>query len=226
MKKKIKWAKYGFEFLTVLVGILVAFQLNEYSISKKQEKTLNNHFEYILGETELNKVNIDRAMQAANFSLSVVDTLINLVNQENHMERINLLAFRALNFESAYIQKTAYLTLIESGDIRFLADFKLKSETVLLYEFYNWMASIEEIGNIALTENYYPYMQENFDMLNATLQDRSIYFSKKFINALAMYRYGLTQRIQKYKDTLEKVEFYLTVLSESDMEINMGTATP
>lgn len=223
MNKKIEWAKYGLEFLTVLIGILIAFQLNEYTVSKKQQKTLNNHFEYILGETEQNEVNIDKAMKAANFSLSVVDTLISLINDESNIERINLLAFRALNFEGAYIQKNAYLTLVESGDIRFLDDFKLKSETVLLYDFYNWMASIEEIGNIALTENYYPYMQENFDMLNAKLQDRSIYFSKKFINALAMYRYGLNQRIQKYKDTLEKVQFYLKVLADSEMDITTKT---
>ena len=62
-------------------------------------------------------------------------------------------------------------------------------------------------------------MQKNFDMLNATLQKQDIYFSKEFINALAMYRYGLQQRIDKYKDTQESIQSYLKVLAESSMHI-------
>lgn len=216
MKGKQHWAKYGLEFLTVLIGILIAFQLNEYATNRKQQKTLQNHFQYISEETHRNDRSLDRAIQNSNRSLSVVDTLISLVQNNGNVKKINELAFRALNFEGAYIQKNAYLTLTESGDIRFLNDFELKSKTVLLYEFYQWMASVEEIGFIAMREDYYPYMKENFDMLNAQVQAREVYFSRKFVNALALYRYAMTERLKKYKECKEQVRLYLEVL-ETEM---------
>ncbi|GAB5524926.1 MAG: hypothetical protein Roseis2KO_27980 [Roseivirga sp.] len=212
MKQKQHWAKYGLEFLTVLIGILIAFQLNEYATNRKQQKTLQNHFKYITEETQRNDNSLDRAIANSNGSLSVVDTLISLVQNDGNIERINGLAFRALNFEGAYIQKNAYLTLTESGDIRFLNDFELKSKTVLLYEFYEWMASIEQIGFVAMSEDYYPYMKEHFDMVNATVQDRELYFTKKFANALALYRYALIERLKKYKECKEQIRQYLEVL--------------
>ncbi len=212
MKGNQNWAKYGLEFLTVLIGILIAFQLNEYATSRKQQKTLQNHFKYIAEETQRNDNSIDRAITNSNRSLSVVDTLISLVQNNGNIQRINGLAFRAMNFEGAYIQKNAYLTLTESGDIRFLNDFELKSKTVLLYEFYKWMASIEEIGFVAMREDYYPYMKANFDMLNATVQAREVYFTKKFANALALYRYALIERLKKYEECKGQIKQYLDVL--------------
>lgn len=215
MKGKQNWIKYGLEFLTVLVGILIAFQLNEYATHRQQQKTLQDHFKYIAEETQRNDNSLDRAIINSNRSLSVVDTLISLVQNNGNIQRINGLAFRAMNFEGAYIQKNAYLTLTESGDIRFLNDFELKSKTVLLYEFYKWMASIEEIGFVAMREDYYPYMKEHFDMLNASLQAPEVYYSRKFANALALYRYALTERLKKYGECKEQISQYLAVLENN-----------
>lgn len=220
MKGKQHWVKYGLEFFTVLIGILIAFQLNEYSTNRKQQKTLQNHFKYIAEETQRNDNSLDRAIANSNRSLSVVDTLISLVQNNGNIQRINGLAFRALNFEGAYIQKNAYLTLTESGDIRFLNDFELKSKTVLLYEFYKWMASIEEIGFLAMREDFYPYMKESFDMLNASVQAPEVYYSRKFANALALYQYALTERLKKYKDCKEQIRLYLEILETQVTNLN------
>ena len=55
IKKKIDWLNYSLEFFVVLIGILVAFQLNKCSANKEQSKTIETHLDQILVETKFNK---------------------------------------------------------------------------------------------------------------------------------------------------------------------------
>ena len=213
MKNKINWASYGLEFLTVLVGILIAFQLNEYSTSKRQQNTLEEHFRYIKEETDFNKRAVERGKAATEEVLTVVDSVLKLIEAKGDINTINQMAFRILKFDGVYFKRNAYVTLIESGDIRFLKDFELKSATINLYEFYKWTGAIEQIGYDTMSERYYPYLYDHFDLLNGVLQKEQIYYDQEFINALAMCRFALASRITKYGECIEQIEKYETLLS-------------
>ena len=54
-KNKIDWLNHGLEFLVVIVGILLAFQLNKCSETRSTEKLLQNHINYIEIECDENK---------------------------------------------------------------------------------------------------------------------------------------------------------------------------
>lgn len=43
MKQKIDWLNHGLEFAFVLVGILIAFQLNNWSIKNDEKDLVNLH---------------------------------------------------------------------------------------------------------------------------------------------------------------------------------------
>ena len=213
MKKKINWTSYGLEFLTVLIGILIAFQLNEYATGRQQQNTLKEHFRYIAEETEYNRKSMTRGLSNTEQVLEAVDSVLSLIQSKGDINTINRMAFRILKFDGVYLKRNAYVTLIESGDIRFLKDFQLKSATINLYEFYKWTAAIEQIGYDTMSERYYPYLFRNFDLLNGELQDKAVYYSQEFVNALAMFRFALDSRIQKYKDCLGQIEKYQARLS-------------
>lgn len=59
MNKKIDWVNHTFEFAVVLIGILLAFQLNTCSSENKQNTTINIHLSEIKEETESNQKNLE-----------------------------------------------------------------------------------------------------------------------------------------------------------------------
>lgn len=213
MKTKINWTSYLLEFLTVLIGILIAFELSEYANSQRQKDTLQEHFRYIAEETEYNKRALERGQAVTEETLTAVDSILSLIQSRGDINAINSMAFKLLRFDGVYLKRNAYVTLIESGDIRFLEDFKLKSATINLYEFYKWTGAVEQIGYDTMTDRYYPYLYEHFDLLDGNLQNPEIYFDKEFINALAMFRFAVNSRITKYAECLTEVEKYLDLLT-------------
>lgn len=214
MKKKINWASYALEFLTVLIGILIAFQLNEYATSQRQQDILKEHFRYIKEETDYNRKALETGKTDATDILAAVDSVLNLIQSKGSSASINQMAFRILKFDGVYFKRNAYVTLIESGDIRFLKNFDIKSATINLYEYYKWTEAVEQIGYDTMSERYYPYLYEHFDLLNGALQNEEVYYDQEFVNALAMFRFALISRISKYEDCIGQIDSYMDLLAE------------
>jgi hypothetical protein len=210
--KKINWPNLIAEFLVVLLGILIAFQLNTCAVNKKQEQTVENHLTYLKKETTFNKSNIEKGIDFLKANLQKVDSLITLIQTNGDVTLMNTLSFDLLNYGSAYLQKNAYNSLITSGDIRFINNFNLKTKTINLYEFYTWVELDDKIGVDAYTKNYFPYVHNNFDLLTATPQSKDLYTTKEFKNILGTYRYSLKKRITKYEDCLTQINNYLQLL--------------
>jgi len=138
-----------------------------------------------------------------------------LIGKKEDLTRINSLSFELLNVGFLYIRKNAYRLLIDSGDIRFMKDFSAQKRIINLYEYYGWTESYNQSTRNAYQEDFFPYIKENFDLINASLQDESIYFSKQFKNALSTYRYALDVRIKKLKDCKKEIDDFLKVMNQN-----------
>ncbi len=215
--RKVNWRDHLIGFVVVVLGIIIAFQLNNYSNSIRQNKTVRNHFEYIKDETVTNKNSMVGAIKRSEASLLKVDSLLELLKQKGNLAEINGLMFQLMEFTNVYLRKNAYLTLTESGDIRWIQDYELKTKTINLYEYYSWTQAIESVSSNSLIEQYYPYVRKNMDFVNGSIQEGSLYFNKEFMNVVATYRYTHYGKINKYKDCLEQMELFLQLLEAEDL---------
>lgn len=209
MRNKIDWLNHGLEFLVVLIGILIAFQLNNYATTKEQNKTIAIHLTQILEETEFNKKNFENGIAYAQSNLAKLDTIFRLFGEKGNNEKINSLSIELLNLGGVYIRKNAYLNLIESGDIKFMKDFEQKSKIIDLYEFYKWVESFNEISFNLYSSDYYPYIRDNFDLVGGTTQSDDIYEAKLFKNVLGAYYRTSKNKLEKYEECLSQIKEYL-----------------
>jgi len=177
-KVKIDWLNHSLEFFVVIIGILLAFQLNKCSTDGQQKKTVDIHLEQIKEETKQNKKSLELALELGEQNLSKLDTVFMLLYQENDYHKINLLSMELLNLGGSYLRKNAYQTLVESGDIRFIHKFKVKQKIINLYEYYKWVEAFDEISTTVHLQDYYPYVKNNFDLIGGKIQEEEIYQSK------------------------------------------------
>lgn len=212
--KKINWVDHLIAFVVVVIGIFIAFQLNSYSESVRQRKTIRNHLANIKEETKSNKALLDSAIRRSEAVLGLTDEVLQHIKNQGSPEKLNTYIFRLMEYNNVYIRKNAYLTLIESGDVRWINDYELKTKTINLYEYYKWTLALEKIASDVLIEQYYPYIRKNMDFLNMEVQERDVYYNKEFVNSLATYRYSLNGKIIKYRDCSQQMDDYLALLDE------------
>lgn len=207
--KKIDWLNHFLEFIVVVIGILLAFQLNTCSEDKKESALVEEHIQNIIEETEFNKRTIVTSLSLSEDLLKDIDSILMELRSTQDITKINQLSFKALSINPLYLKKTAYNSLKESGDIRFIDDFNLKNDIITIYEYYEWADGVDEMTLSTYRNFYFPYLIENFDMLNASNQEDKVYLNKKFANIMSSYRYALYTRIMQNKQTIEKMEAFI-----------------
>ncbi|MFY0592806.1 hypothetical protein [Roseivirga sp.] len=213
-KKKINWLSLFLEFFVVLVGILIAFQLTEYAESKRREQNLETHFNDIFKETEYNQRNFSYAKSIADWNLKKIDSTLTLILEKGDLNEINRLSHDILNYGGLYIRQNAYTSLVESGDMKYFKRFEERKAVVDLYEYYVWVQLIESLSSNSFSEDIIPYFKANFDLVNQTVQPRSSYDNKQYLNALATYRMSIAQKITKYADCEKIIAGFIKFYNE------------
>lgn len=207
--RKIDWLNHSLEFLVVVVGILIAFQLNTCSEEKKEAQIVQRHTNNIIAETKFNRNNIERTLTQCENLKAKIDTLLIEVTLGQNVEKINSLSLEALQLNNAYYKQNAYNAMVETGDMRLYEDVELRDDIISLYEYYAWAKGIDEATLETYTTYYYPYAVENFDLINGEPQAIEKYNNRKFSNILAGYSYMMKFRIEKQKELLEKTTEFL-----------------
>ena len=209
-KRKIDWLNHSLEFAVVLVGILIAFQLNRCSEDSTNESLVDEHISYIVDETEFNKRMLSNSISESQKLQKTLDSLLGAIDAQQDFSRINMLSLKMMNLNNNYLKKNAYQTFVESGDIRFVEDFNLKNNVISLYEFYKYAEGMDEMTRNSYVQFFYPYMVENMDLYRASLQDKKVYTNKEYKNILSVYQYTLKARLGVHKQTLAKMEEFLS----------------
>lgn len=212
-KPRIDWLNHSLEFFVVIIGILIAFQLNTCASKKSQQELVEIHLQQLKKETEINTRTFQEAITYGDIQLKKLDTLLHCIQPPIQLEKANRIALELLNIGGVYIRKNAYTTLIESGDMRFINDYSVKNNIVNLYEFYTWVEAFDSISNQLYTTDYYPYLKNNFDLHEGRLQAKEIYQTKRFKNIIAAYRRTSGNRLAKYKECMLEMNKFLKLMT-------------
>ncbi|MAP55836.1 DUF6090 family protein [Altibacter sp.] len=213
--RKIDWLNHLLEFIVVIVGILIAFQLNTCSEEKKEQRLIDRHVENVLQEARFNRQNIEQTIKASERLSENIDSLIAMIGSKGDVRSINGLGLRVLSYNNSYYKKTAYNTMVTSGDIRFFENLELRDAIISLYEYYSWAEGIDKASLDNYSNYYYPYVAEHFDLIGGTPQDLSVYENKSYLNILATYNYMMKNRIRKQKEILEKTNVFIETYAPS-----------
>lgn len=208
--KKIDWLNHTLEFIVVVIGILLAFQLNTCRESKKEQLLVQEHVENILEETKFNRLQVDASITNSERLLGQLDSLITLTAEKDlKVAEAHRLSMSLMSLDYMYIKKKAYNSFVETGDIRFMEDAEFRDEIISLYEYYLWLEGLDTSTRTSYLENYLPYATENFDLIDYKPEAPQVYTNKLFRNYLAVYRYSIRYRLQKQQEVRDVMDAFL-----------------
>jgi uncharacterized protein YnzC (UPF0291/DUF896 family) len=171
MKKILKhfkknWYRYGLETLVVIVGVLIAFGLNSWNESRKNQK---------LKETYLDEMTLDVQRDIRNLSewnkgndMAEEEGLYLLAFLENNLLEIDSQRLVQTFLMSQYkpvitISSSTYNDLVNSGNIKIFEELKFKN---LLDEYYtpsNWLLKLDDRITQTIWYDYRDKMSEFVD---------------------------------------------------------------
>ncbi|WP_296312048.1 DUF6090 family protein [Winogradskyella sp. UBA3174] len=142
--KTSKWQYTLREIVIVIIGISIAFSMNKCADNVKDNKLKKEYLTNLKSDIEADKVQLAENITAINQKIEMCSQLIPMLNtgKKQGMPLMDNV-FAVLKYQTFNPKNITYKTLINSGDLKLINDFQLKTAIQGHYSNY------EDIYNVA-----------------------------------------------------------------------------
>ncbi|THH37745.1 hypothetical protein [Neolewinella litorea] len=206
---KIDWQNHLVNFVLIVFSILLAFNLERCASERREQRLVDAHLAEIVKETQFNLNSHSETIEGQRKQQVFLDSLIRLIRSGSDPAEINPVVMQAMNMSLPFTKTTAYNTFLQTGDIRYMNDFKVKSDLISLYEFYK----IAEVYNELMVENYdngfFSHIKAHLDIVGQEPQELEVYTDRSFVNSIASVRYFLVNSIDMLENDRERMQAFI-----------------
>lgn len=161
---KTTW-KYSLrEIIIVIIGITIAFSMNKCADNLKDNKLRVEYLTNLKSDVEADKVQLNENLESIDKKLRVCEQMLPLLNTEadGKLQLMNMV-FTVIKYETFSPKDVTYKTMINSGDLKLIDDFKLKTAIQSHYSNYEEMFDSYTRHSSLIRDYLGKYMINNAD---------------------------------------------------------------
>jgi hypothetical protein len=198
MIKNINWFDHFLNFVAVILGVLLAFQIGSLTETFKEKQELKEILQSFIQDIERNQETFNDFQIPENKKQSDAIGELLAILVDNQLDSLNDQLSVAFNVQNYSPISSTHLSVTSSGKIGLIKDFEVKKA---ISKYYNILAkeSIKkgEIQVEFLLKEIIPWMIENTTFLDLELED--VAEDIKFANRLVIYKSLIDNKIEQYK---------------------------
>ena len=203
MKKKYNWLNHLFNFLAVILGVYLAFYINERAKASEERKEslilMNSLISDLSSDVEIYEryqipINIEHQEN--------VDSLLSLLTT-NKIEDINSQLPTIFEVENYFPTSSTYNSMKASGKIRLLEDLSLQKK---LSDYYDGLV-VECVKKGEIQADYFMNELISWLTINADLMEMEILNKEALIvlrNRILIYGSLIDQKVSNYEMVVEE----------------------
>ena len=200
------------EIFLVVVGILIALQIDNWNIQRKNRIREVAILKQLHADFQSNKVQLDSIKYFNQLAIDYCDIIISLMPFEKDyvasMDTINQLAPKVWNTKTFNPTNGSIEALINSSSFEIIQNDTLRNLLVKWKDVYSDYSEEEQATRNFVLNEVSPYFREEFDYLNVMApSNRKMMSSKKFRNLWFDIKGYRQQIIQSMKE--EKVAWHI-----------------
>ena len=203
--KNIHWLNHLIELFVVIVGVTIAFSLNNWNDERKARKLEQQYIQSLVHDLETDIEGLTTDIDAINHYLHLQTRLTQTV-LANDLKHDSLFQFviSLLIFLEFTPQDNTYESMKASGNLEIIADFELKKQiTTLYHQHYRAMSLIDELQKDLTFQKLAPYINQNLSLTDFTsMENLDFVKDKLFINLCNNSLYHLQQKLKFYNQAL------------------------
>jgi hypothetical protein len=211
--KKIKWRfdidwKSKFvDLFIVIIGITIAFQLNNLNESNKSKAKEIDYLKSFYNENVDNESNLSLALEFCIENKKSIDTLKQLLLSKKYNDnRIKNLAASMLSLSDFSPTLITMENITASGEFELISNFESRENLIDTYNSYQITSQLENLLSDYVNQYVTPFLFENVRFSNFSSLNKDFAEEMKFENIVIGYDALLAQKISAYKVNLEKLK--------------------
>jgi hypothetical protein len=206
-KLNIDWKSKFIDLLIVIIGITIAFQLNNLNESNKSKTQEKDYLKSFYEENRDNESSLSLALEFALKTKNDIDSLKQILLSKNYEDGriINLTAsMMALsNFNPSLITME---NITASGDFELISNFEYREKIIDTYNSYQNTSLLEGILSDYVNQYVTPFFFGNVRFSDFTSLEENFIRKPEFENIVIGYDALLTQKLNGYEVNLAKLK--------------------
>jgi len=203
--KKINWPDHLLNFVAVILGVLLAFQIESIAENNKEKRELNEILQSFIEDIDMDRETYDDFQIPTNEQQSeMIGKLLTsiLSNQVDSIEEQISVTFDVQNYSPI---SSTYLSVISSGKFGLIRDFEIKKA---ISDYYDVLAGESlkqgEVQMEFFLKEIIPWMVENTNILDIESED--VDGNIEFANRLVIYQTLINNKARQYKKLSKAAE--------------------
>ena len=216
MAKKGKWKEYLAELLVVIVGITIAFSIENYAANQKEKAEELLHLKGIADDLK-NDLRIFQEYLGYNENTLKFAKRFNYLLQSGDRtnDSLNFLLMRMGWISSHDPRDISYQSLRSSGGLDKISNFELRNQIVYHYQQKtSQVRFLNEMHNNSFNESISPTILKYADFTNRGTIESSFYALRENINLFAGFEGLLTNKINEYQEAVTYTQEMLDRVEE------------
>ncbi len=204
----IEWKSKIIDLLIVIIGITLAFRLNSWSESKKQDDLLQNYLTSFALENQSNIKSLVSVIDYAQLQSGKVDTLQKIMRKGSYLDsRLQRLSPSLLNMVTYGPSVITMENIKESGDFELIKDYKLRKKIITAYESISEIKDQEKVLNDYVKNITRPYFFEKIRYRDFyPVDDEGLIKDHRFENMIIGYGLLIKRQMSTYRRILNTLQ--------------------
>ncbi len=205
-KLNIDWKSKLLDLLIVIIGITIAFKLNNWNESRKinnEEKSYQTSF---YDENTTNQQNLEAALEFSQQARTAIDSLKSLLLSSRYSDpRIPELIGSMMAMANFSPITTTMENITASGEFDLITDIELRTGLISTYNAYKTSSKFENLLVDYVDQYLTPYLMEHIRFRDFSPINADYVSDPLFENIVLGYEALLFQKINGYEKNLAKL---------------------
>lgn len=198
--KNINWIDHLINFISVILGVSIAFYASNWSEGRKNRNESIRIVESLIQELERDiriyeKFQLDyNRKQAANLNKAIEDI------RNNKLDSLPYLIRGGIGYNNYAPPSVTFNSIISSGKLGLIEDYKLQIQISTFYEAITKEARFRGNNQVEFyKEQFMPLIIESTDLLNPKVEDINL---TQLTNMLLLYQNMIRSKVNKYEEVV------------------------
>ncbi len=215
-KLDINWKSKFIDLLIVIIGITIAFQLNNLNESNKSDTKEKDYLKSFYKENRDNEANLSSALEFSITKKNDIDILKQILLSKNYEDdRIKNLLASMMAMSNFHPSLTTMENITASGEFE-LISVEFRKNLIDTYNSYSNTTQLEDVLSDYVNQYITPFFFENIRFSDFTPLVEGFIKKVHFENLVLGYDALLNQKITGYQESLKKVNQLNQLLTDAD----------
>ena len=214
-----KFSRYFFyaigEIMLVVIGILIALQINTWNDNRLQEKEAMTFYQNTLQQLLEDRQNIEGQIAYNNKNKEQFHYAIALIGENNRHGRDSLciITGKLVDYSDFDRKGNIYETIVNSGDVKLLKNEEIKKRLRRLEETYLYINRMETIHYDAIMQMI-PEISGTVNISSKEIIDEDRLYGPRFQNQFALSLRVINEKEQVYLRGLDEIDILVSLIGE------------